>query len=72
MAQYIILKTASNAAPPLGEIGSADMYLGDHVDLTAAMNAAAAKWRLGPGAFMWGALASTLTRYVTSVSSAAG
>jgi hypothetical protein len=72
MAPFIVFRVSGTDVPALGQVGSADVYRGDHVDATAAVVAAAAAWRLGPNTFLWVIAQASLTRYITSVAAAAG
>jgi hypothetical protein len=72
MAQFVVIKAAGNDVPALGQVGSADVYRGDHPTLPEAMAAAALKWGLGPGIRMWAVDQTALVRHVTSVTSAVG
>lgn len=72
MTQFLVLKSSSGQVPANSEKGSADIYVGDHVDMAAAVAAAAVKMNVGPNVFLWAVLTSGLTRYATSTAVAPG
>lgn len=72
MAQYLVLKSSSGQVPANGDKGSADIYVGDHVDMASAVTAAAMKMNVGPNVFLWAVLTSGLARYATSTTVAPG
>lgn len=72
MTQFLVLKSSSGQVPSNGQKGSADIYVGDHVDMAAAVAAAAVAMNVGPNVFLWAVLTSGLTRYATSTAVAPG
>lgn len=72
MPQYIVLKASAGGVPPDGTVGSADMYIGTHVDVPTAAAAAAAKWNLPANVPLWTTLTSNLAQYHTTVGVTAG
>jgi hypothetical protein len=72
MPQYIVLKTSAGGIPADGNVGSADIYIGTHVDVPTAAGAAATKWNLPASVPLWVVLTSSLAQYHTAVSVTAG
>lgn len=72
MPQYLIVKPSGAQVPPDGQKASGDIYLDTQANEQAAVSAAALKFGIGPGVFLWVVDTATLHRYVSSTTVAIG